>query len=69
MDTTGGALSVTLPMASASKYLRLVILNGGANTLTLIGTVSTVVNPTLAQNKAIELYCDGVVYWRIGGVV
>lgn len=68
LDTTAGPLSATLPMASASQFLRVVILNVGSGTLTVVGTVSGAVNPTLAQYKAMEVYCDGTSYFKIGAV-
>lgn len=68
MDTTAGPLSVTLPAASGAQFLRVVIINVGSGTLTVVGTVSGAVNPTLAQYKVMEVYCDGTLFLKIGAV-
>lgn len=68
MDTTAGPLSVTLPAASGSQFLRVVIVNIGANTLTVAGTVSGSLNPTLAQWRAMDVYCNGAIFIQIGAV-
>jgi len=47
-DTTGGAFAITLPAAS-NVTAQIIVTNIGTSLLTLTGTVSGIVNPTLAQ--------------------
>jgi hypothetical protein len=47
-DTTGGPFALALP-AAANVVTQIVVTNVGPNVLTLTGTVSGIVNPTLAQ--------------------
>lgn len=61
-------ISLTLPRADGAYNLRLNILNVGAGTLTVIGTINASVDPTFAQYEGCQLHCDGVVYWKIGAV-
>jgi hypothetical protein len=61
-DTTSGAFSITLPAASASQA-PIVITNIGANTLTLTGTVSGEVNPTLAQWSSRTIASNGTILY------
>lgn len=68
MNTTSGPLNATLPRASESLNLKVTVLNIGANTLTVVGTVSGSVNPTLAQWKAMTIACDGTAFYKIGAV-
>lgn len=65
-NTSGGPISLTLPRADGSRNLQLNVLNIGADTLTIVGTVNGVVNPTFAQYDGATIVCDGVDYWKIG---
>lgn len=68
-DTTAGDIAVTLPVdPSAVQNLEATITNVGANTATVVGTISGVASPTLAQWKSITLMSDGVRYVQTGGV-
>ncbi len=67
-DTTAGSFALVLPQAVQVQFLRFSVINIGANTLTLTGTVSGAVNPTYAQWKSAIIQCDGVAFYKIGGV-
>ncbi len=68
-DTTGGNFAATLPAPAQVQFLRVSIINIGSGTLTITGTVSGAVNPTLAQWKSAILQTDGVRWMKIGGIV
>jgi hypothetical protein len=68
-DTTGGSFAITLPLVNVVQFLRVTLINIGANTLTITGTVSGAVNPTLAQWKSSQIQSDGTRFMKIGGVV
>lgn len=67
-DTTLSNFAVTLPVPSQVQFLRVTIINIGTGTLTITGTVSGAVNPTLAQWKSAICQTDGVRWMKIGGV-
>lgn len=67
-DTTGGSFAVTLPPVAQVQFLKLTIVNIGANTVTVTGTVSGSVNPTLAQWKSMTVQSDGVRWFKIAAV-
>jgi hypothetical protein len=68
-DTTAGNFAILLPLAAQAQFWKATIVNIGTGTLTVTGTISGVVNPTLAQWKATHFQSDGVRYIKIGGVV
>lgn len=67
-DTTGGNFAVTLPVAGQVQFLRITILNIGTGTLTVAGTVSGSVNPTLAQWKSMTVQTNGTIWMKIAAV-
>lgn len=68
LANSAGPISLTLPSPSGSFNFRPNILNIGAGTLTVVGTINASVNPTFAQYHGCQLHCDGAVYWKIGGI-
>lgn len=59
-----GAISITLPAATIDKPYT--ITNTGTDVVTIIGTVSGVVNPTLpTQYQSVELAPDGTSWFKI----
>lgn len=70
-DATGGAFAVTLPLADQVQYLKVSIIriNGGANAITITGTVSGAVDPTLgSQWSSITIQSDGVRWLKLASV-
>lgn len=70
-DATGGAFTVTLPAADQVQFLRLSVIriNGGGNAITIGGTVSGAVNPTLAsQYAAITVQSNGTAWYKLSGI-
>lgn len=67
-DTSGGDISVTLEAAVQQQFLRVTIVNTGAGTVTVVGTVSGVASPTLTQYQAITIQSDGSEWLKIGSV-
>lgn len=67
-DTTLSNFAVTLPPAAQVQFLAVAIINIGSGTLTITGTVSGVVNPTLAQWKSKIVQSDGTRWFTIAQV-
>lgn len=70
-DATGGAFTVTLLPADQVQFLKVTIIriNGGGNAVTIGGTVSGAVNPTLgSQWSSITLQSDGIRWLKLAGV-
>lgn len=68
-DTTAGNFSVTLPFDPTQvANLEVTITNVGTGTLTVTGTVSGSLNPTLAQWHSITVVSDGVRYLKTASV-
>lgn len=65
-DTTGGAISLTLPRADGSRNLKVTVLNIGSGTLTVVGTVSGSVDQTYAQWAGATIVGDGTAFYSIG---
>lgn len=72
VDCTGGAVTVTLPANAAqfeSSEWTVTKVDVSGNAVTISGTVSGVVNPTLAtQWKSMTVYSDGVRYIKAASV-
>jgi len=71
VDASLGARSVFLPQPAQAQFLYLNILKKdlSGNAVTVVGTVSGVVNPTLTnQYDGMTIHCDGVNYYKIGAV-
>lgn len=68
VNTAGGNISVTLPQVAQVQFLKVSIVNIGANTATVVGTVSGAVNPTLAQWKGMTVQSTGTVWVKIADV-
>lgn len=68
-DTTAGAISVTWPTplpATEDWVVTIFRVNAGANAVTIVGTVSGVVNPTLAaQYRSITIWSTGTTLNKI----
>ena len=65
---SGGAFAVTLPSVStvAGRLFMVVKTDSSVNAVTITGTVSGVVNPTLTyQNSFIIITSDGTSYYRV----
>ena len=70
-NATGGAITVTLPLAGQVKNLVLNLkkVDSSANAVTIAGTVDGSVNPTLAtQYKAMTIVSDGVSWYKLASV-
>lgn len=70
-DATGGAFTVTLPEPDQVQFLRLTIkrINGGANAVTIGGTVDGSVNPTLAaQYASMTVQSDGTRWNKLASI-
>lgn len=70
-DATGGAITVTLPLPDQVKFLKVSVvrINGGGNAVTLSGTVSGSVNPSLASQWAsITIQSDGTRWIKLAEI-
>jgi len=70
-DCTAGAITVTLLPAAQAQFARVTVLKTDAsvNAVTLSGTVSGAVNPTLATRyKSITFQSDGTAYYTLAQV-
>lgn len=67
-DTTLTNFAVTLPPPAQVQFLSVAIINIGSGTLTITGTVSGAVNPTLAQWKSKVVQSDGTRWFTIAQV-
>lgn len=61
-------ISVTLPAVAQVQFLRVTIINVGAGTVTVLGTVSGSADPTLAQWKSMTVQTDGVRWMKVAEV-
>ncbi len=68
-DTTSQAISVTwsTPLPKTKDWvITIARTSAGAHNVTIVGTVSGVVSPTLtAQYKTITIWSDGTTLWKI----
>lgn len=70
-NATGGAFNLTLPAAAshAGRYYTMIKSDASANAVTIIGTVSGVVNPTLAaQYNSVTVYSDGTSWTKTSAI-
>lgn len=70
-DTSGGAIAVTLLPPDQQQFLTVTIINVGnpASTVTVTGTVSGAVNPTLAARwKSITVHSTGAEWVKLASV-
>lgn len=71
-DTTSQAISVTWPTpiaATGDWVITILRTSAGAHNVTVVGTVSGTVNPTLtAQYKSMTIWSDGTVLYKIASV-
>lgn len=74
-DTTGGAFTVTLPAAAASRGKHVVVQQtgaGGVNAVTVAGNGAELINGAntfvqgVAQFVATHFYCDGTKWYIVG---
>lgn len=72
VDTTGGSLTITFPLADQMQFARITIkkVSAGANVITLSATIDGVVDPTIVTSmKAVTVQSDGVSWYIVSGTL
>lgn len=68
-----GTTSITLPtastVASATVAKEYIIMNKGVATVTIVGTVDTIVNPTIAAGESMMICSDGTSWFEEPGTM
>src|ERR1044072_5493463 len=65
VDATGGAVTITLPTATAGRILTVKKVDASANAVTLSGTADGVVNPTVGTQYQSRLLQGDGTNWQI----
>ena len=72
VNTTGGSLTITFPLADQMQFARITIkkISAGANVITLAATIDGVVNPTIVTSmKAVTVQSDGTSWYIVSGTL